>query len=442
MARDVAPQLSPLLAGGRPDLQGVHRWLVDGERSGIGATAGSPGVTIRIAATDFADARVLVLDNRGQLLGSIRQATALTAPQSFDRATVPELVRLLPRALAGVVDPKRLSTVTQSGQLTIAVPIRDERSAVLGVLVFNGPVLFPIATILGSAAVLIVGSVLVLTVVVGLIGTAFGFLTAKRLTRRLRRATAVVATWGAGDFTRTIPDESADEIGHLSRQLNRMAAQLDELIATRQQLSAVNERNRLARDLHDSVKQQVFATSLHLGAAQVRWEHDPASARRSLATAFELTRQSQQELTSIIQMLRPVHLDAKGLRQSLADYVDRWQEQTGIAAEFEVRGNGPGTLPPLVEDAFFRVTQEALANAARHSRASRVEVRLTFADNQVSLAIEDDGHGFDGRASASGVGLASMRERVEAVAGTLRIAGSPSGTSVVAQAPLAPDEGP
>lgn len=440
MARDVAPQLSPLLAGGTPDLQGIHRWLVGGDRSGFSATEGAPGLTIRVSAIDIADARVLVLDRRGYLLGSIRQAAALTSPHPFDRATVPGLVGLLPRALAGELAAQRLSVVTPSGQVTIAVPIRDDRGTVLGALVVNGP-FFSMPAILGSAAALIVGSVLVLPVVVGIIGTAFGFLTAKRLTRRLTRATAVVSTWGQGDFTQTIQDQSADEIGHLSRQLNRMAVQLDELIETRQQLSAVDERNRLARDLHDSVKQHVFATSMHLRTAQVLWEHDPVAARRSLGTAFELTRQSQQELTSIIQMLRPVHLEGKGLRQALADYVERWQEQTGIAADFEVRGSGPGTLPSPVEDSLFRVTQEALANTARHSRASRAVVELTVANNQVSLVIEDDGRGFDGRESLQGVGLDSMRERVEAVNGTLHVASGTAGTSVVARAPLVRDGG-
>jgi NarL family two-component system sensor histidine kinase LiaS len=305
---------------------------------------------------------------------------------------------------------------------------------VRGVLVFSHtltPGELPYRDLAGLFAV----SVACFAIASGFIGTIFGFFTARGLTRRLGRMTTAAAAWSEGDFARVIADRSADEIGQLGRQLNRMAGQLDELIRSRQQLSVVNERNRLARDLHDSVKQQVFAISMNLGAAQELWEHDPAAARGRVAAAFDLARRSQQELTTIIRTLRPVELEGKGVRQALREYVARWPEQSGVAATWASEGDG--ALPLPVEEALFRVTQEALANVARHSGAGAAHVTLRTRPGLAELAVCDDGHGFDAAARPAGVGLQSMRERVEAVHGSLAVTSGAGGTTLVARVPLA-----
>jgi NarL family two-component system sensor histidine kinase LiaS len=220
-----------------------------------------------------------------------------------------------------------------------------------------------------------------------------------------------------------------------------MAAQLPELLQARQQLSIVDERNRLARDLHDSVKQQVFAISMNLGAARALWEQHPEAARGRLEAAFDLARQSQQELTTIIQTLRPVQLEGTGLRlrQALREYLDRWEGQSRIAARYEVAGDG--ALPPRVEEVLFRVTQEALANVARHSRATVVRVALRTQPGLVELEVGDNGEGFDPGRRTPGVGLQSMRERVEGVGGTLVLTSGAGGTTLVARVPLASEGG-
>jgi NarL family two-component system sensor histidine kinase LiaS len=219
-----------------------------------------------------------------------------------------------------------------------------------------------------------------------------------------------------------------------------MAAEIETLLHERQDLAVVEERNRLARDLHDSVKQQVFATAMQLAAARSLLERNPSNADAAagrVAEAEALTRQAQQELTALIRELRPVALADRGLAIALEGHVTDWARQTGINAA--VRIQGEQATPLDVEQALFRVAQEALANIARHSHAAKMDVRVLWErDRLISLTIQDDGHGFDvDRADGKGTGLWSMRQRIAAVGGTLRITSSNSaGTRIDVSVPL------
>jgi signal transduction histidine kinase len=210
---------------------------------------------------------------------------------------------------------------------------------------------------------------------------------------------------------------------------------LEELrIAQRQvqELAVAEERNRLARELHDSVKQQVFATIMQLGAARVLLDRDADAARTHLLEAEQLAQQSGAELSLLIHELRPVALGDKGLAAAIQAYAADWSRQSNIAAD--VRARGVGALAPEVEHVLLRVTQEALANVARHSQASAVSVELDVAANGVTLTIGDNGRGFDLSTTRRGVGLESMRERLEALGGRLRVESSPGvGTTIAAR---------
>ena len=122
----------------------------------------------------------------------------------------------------------------------------------------------------------------------------------------------------------------------MARQLNRMAEQLRNLLQARQKLATLEERNRLARDLHDSVKQQVFAISMQIGATRVLLKRDVAAAEVRLNEADKLVRQAQQELTSLIRELRPVALEGKGLVTALRELATSWAQQTDIVANLRV----------------------------------------------------------------------------------------------------------
>jgi NarL family two-component system sensor histidine kinase LiaS len=272
-------------------------------------------------------------------------------------------------------------------------------------------------------------------VAAGLIGTLFGFLTARGLTRRIESLSFTADGWSRGDFSMMTADTSADELGQLSRRLNVMAEQLQNLLHSHQELAAIQERNRLARELHDSVKQQVFAATMQIGAAQAALPADPDSTRTHLTEAELLSRQAQDELTTLIQELRPAALEGDELAENLEQYLADWSRQSGIQARFQLKGGRP--LPEIIEQALFRLAQEALSNAARHSDATVVELALTVEATVVTLSLKDDGQGFDMTAARDGYGLKSMQERVENLGGRWQIESQPGrGAWIRAQIPI------
>lgn len=199
-----------------------------------------------------------------------------------------------------------------------------------------------------------------------------------------------------------------------------------------QRLAVTQERNRLSRDLHDSVKQRVFAMIMQLGTAQVLVESEPGRAREAIDHSERLARQAGSELNLVIRELRPVDLEDRGLPDALHGYARDWSRQSGIGVEVAIGDDLPQT--PDLEYALLRIAQEAMANVARHSRATSVRLDLRAEGGVVALSIIDDGVGFEPSRSVSGVGLASMRERAEAFGGELILDSAPGrGASITAR---------
>jgi len=222
-------------------------------------------------------------------------------------------------------------------------------------------------------------------------------------------------------------------IQQVERERDRNQRLVEELQVTQrkvQELAVVEERNRLARDLHDSVKQQVFAISMQLGAARALLEEGD-QAYGPVTEAERLAKQAGAELTTLIRELRPPSLESKTLAMALREYVTEWSRQNGIAADLKVDGVSASPLPG--DETLFRVAQEALANVARHSQAHHITVELAHQGDEIALVIEDDGAGFDMDRVEKGVGLDSMRERLEAIGGRLDISSqTSSGTKITA----------
>jgi signal transduction histidine kinase len=205
------------------------------------------------------------------------------------------------------------------------------------------------------------------------------------------------------------------------------------------ELSIVEERNRIARELHDAVTQKLFSLRLTADAAATLAARDPSRAVEELATVRRLAAEVADELRAIVVGLRPVDLAGDGLDVALRKQTELLDRVHPVAVRFDA-----GTVPrltPVREEAAYRIAQEALHNALRHGSPSRVEVRLATRGGSVLLEISDDGRGFDptGPAGASGrLGLASMRERARAVGGRLDVRSAVgAGTTVRLTVPVA-----
>ncbi|HSF81879.1 MAG TPA: sensor histidine kinase [Anaerolineales bacterium] len=216
-----------------------------------------------------------------------------------------------------------------------------------------------------------------------------------------------------------------------ARQEN--ARMLEELrLAQRQvqDLAIANERNRLARDLHDSAKQQAFALSAQIDAARSLLQRDPTAADRHLNQAEQLADQLRQELATLILELRPSILGEQSLAEALSRYLLEWSQQSRIEAEFRVEDERAITRD--MEHTLFRICQEALSNVSRHSQAERVVVTLDFRTDQVKLTVHDYGRGFEAEQTQEGVGTQSMRERAATLpAGTFTLDSIPGQGTVV-----------
>lgn len=187
-----------------------------------------------------------------------------------------------------------------------------------------------------------------------------------------------------------------------------MAEQLRSLVYTYQKLAVLEERQRLARDLHDSVKQQVFAISMILQSAKSTLRSDVDRAQAFLDETDTHVQGIQQELTTLVRPLRPTALEGKDLPTAIRELALQWSHQSGIAAHIAVQGEPSPSI--MIEEALFRVVQEALANVARHSRATSVKITLAREQDKCQLSIDDNGQGFDRETmQGSGIGLLSMQ---------------------------------
>jgi signal transduction histidine kinase len=240
-------------------------------------------------------------------------------------------------------------------------------------------------------------------------GIASSFFLATWVTRRLNRVASAAAAWSRGDFSNRIADPSHDELGYLSNQLDAMALELKDLLRSRAQLATLAERARLARDLHDTVKQKAFALSMQLASAR-RQLGDNAAGER-VAQAEKLSQQIQQELAQILDELRAGD-SAMPLAGRLRARAQEWAQMSGMRLQIDV-GELPA-LPSEHEESLLRITDEALANVLRHSGASVAQVILRRVGPRAELAIVDNGRGASDGARP-GMGLANMRERAESL---------------------------
>lgn len=419
-----APQAAPYFVHGTPDPQE----LTDG-LSVINTALpnlGPPGQSNTLKFLTVVNTQGLVIASVGsQAMPVHTSLQTQLSPQSWANL---QAVLHDSRGTTSKVDSEA------DGTLVAEAPIVGNAGNLQGVLILKTakPDIFQLVR---DFLQLIIITGIVVTIIAAIAGTVFGYLTARGLTRRLKRLSSAADRWGNGDFSAFTHDTSQDELGQMSRQLNNMAEQLRNLLQARQELATLEERNRLARDLHDSVKQQIFAVVMQIGATKILLNRDVNAAEVRLNEAEKLIKQAQQELTSLIRELRPAALEGKGLVTALRELTTDWVQQTDIVANLRVEGTQ--TLSLAVEEALFRIAQEALSNVARHSKATLVQMLLTTAEDTVTLSVIDNGQGFDTTGQGSpGAGLLSMRERMKTLGGDVQIESSAGkGTRIVARCP-------
>jgi two-component system, NarL family, sensor histidine kinase LiaS len=285
---------------------------------------------------------------------------------------------------------------------------------------------------------------LVVLAAAGPVGVAFGLLSTRRLTRRLKRLAALTLEVADGDFQRRVRVSGRDEVSLLEENFNRMAGQLQASLDANRGFAEAGARNeeraRIARELHDSISQELFSLSALAGGLR-RALPAGSPVLPEVETMERTAGGALREMRSLLLALRPVALEEAGLAAAIAGVCHAYSERLGIPVrpELELPGPGAAALPAAVEHAVLRVTQEAVANAARHAGPGQVCVRLRAGGAGVELEVADDGGGFDVAArlaEGSGLGLRTMRDRVSELGGRLAIDSAPgAGTRVRASFP-------
>ena len=239
-------------------------------------------------------------------------------------------------------------------------------------------------------------------------------------------------------------DERQQAIDELTEANEKLEASLQEnvglhaqLVAQAREAGVLDERQRMAREIHDTLAQGLVGIITQLEAAAQAPRSD-SEWKRHTDAAVELARESLAEARRSVQALQPVPLEQARLPDALGAVARTWSERSGVPATVTTTGR-PRPVGPDIEVALLRTAQEALANVAKHARAKRVGLTLSYMDDVVTLDVRDDGTGFAAPSPSlrnGGFGLTAMRQRVEGLAGALEVESEPgAGTTVAASVP-------
>ncbi|GAA3441613.1 sensor histidine kinase [Planomonospora venezuelensis] len=251
-------------------------------------------------------------------------------------------------------------------------------------------------------------------------------------------------------------EQALEELSRTNRLLEATLAENAglhaQLLAQAREAGVLDERQRMAREIHDTLAQGLTGIIAQLQAAEQMHEV-PTPWARPFDAVKKLARESLAEARRSVDALRPGSLDGAHLSDALADVADRWSRLHGPAVQVTTTGT-VRPMTPEAEFALLRTAQEALANVAKHAGATRVGVTLSYLEHEVALDVRDDGRGFAPAALGTGTpadggpeppsrgggfGLTIMRQRVEGLSGTLRIESEPgAGTGISACIPLLP----
>ncbi len=272
----------------------------------------------------------------------------------------------------------------------------------------------------------------------GLVGAFTGSKIARSVKLRLWEAGRMAARISRGDYRARLAQGPDDEVGWLEEQLNQMAAQLEKAVASLRDLAEQNrrlgeeagrgavleERMRLARDLHDTVNQQLFVLAMRSAALKQRLERmdsGAASLVPEMAELEKIAREAHSQIRELILQIRPVTLEKEGLGAALNEYI----KNVGEREDWEIIINIDQLIFPdsNLGEGLFRIAQEALNNISKHADAGQVKVALSRKEGYIELIIADDGVGFDLKETVdpTTVGISGIKERAAQMEGTVNI---------------------
>jgi signal transduction histidine kinase len=231
---------------------------------------------------------------------------------------------------------------------------------------------------------------------------------------------------------------TSGERGRLILELETAKLELEQARQHDADLAVLQERERLARDLHDCLGHSLATLTVQLEAVLRLISSDPARAKTMIAEMQKLTRTSMEDLRRSLANLRATGLGERPLTDALQDLCSNASQRSGLSVECDL-ADGADRLPPIVSEVIWRVAQEALTNAEKHAQARRVQVSLSMPPSAVRLQVRDDGIGFppDAESKPGHYGLRGLRERVEGLGGTLTMTTLGSqGASIEVQIPV------
>jgi signal transduction histidine kinase len=286
------------------------------------------------------------------------------------------------------------------------------------------------------------------------IGAVIGFVAALRFQRKVNVLHLGILQLSRGNLSEKIPVTGTDSFDKIYDDFNEMAESVKNRIALLQKLGEENvlkasgsetavleERKRLARDLHDTVSQQLFALHMAASTLEKLLDRDPDKAKAITGQIVETSAIAQKQIRGLIAQLRPVELEGRSLAEALDRWFPDYCRHNGLTGSLDATIGED--VSEAVEHQLFMIVQEAMANVVKHARARHVTLSLKETEHQYVLTIADDGIGFyKGQVQTHSYGLSTMRERANKLGGEIEILSKAGeGTRIKVQIPKFGEEG-
>jgi len=267
-----------------------------------------------------------------------------------------------------------------------------------------------------------------------LVGQVIGYMTAKYIQRGIDALYLAMLEVSKGNFKARVNNESVHSFQYLYDTFNSMTSMLEERITLLQKLgqekaqveqeiintAVVEERKRLARDLHDTVSQELFAIHMAASTLPKMQESNPQAVPALMQQMIKLSHHAQKQMRGLISQLRPIELNNHTLEEALDKWFPEYCRANELTGVLDVQVEGD--IPDVIEHQLFLMIQEAMANVVKHASATRIVLTLKELDNQFIMQIEDNGKGFDrSDISSASHGLSTMRERSQQLGGETQI---------------------